>query len=79
MDALQDERFADNPLVSGPPHLRFYAGCPLSTPDGHTVGTLCLMDVKPRSLSDKELRLLRDLADLLEGELTRPDGPAVVL
>ena len=68
-DALQDERFADNPLVTGPPRLRFYAGAPLAAADGSLVGTLCLIDRRARHLDAQQLGLLRDLADLVEGEL----------
>ena len=83
-DALQDERFADNPLVSGSPRLRFYAGAPLAAPDGSLVGTLCLIDRRARHLDAQQLGLLRDLADLVEGELvsgrdpgrSRADAPA---
>ena len=70
-DALEDERFADNPIVVGPPHVRFYAGCPLTLPDGHALGTLCVLDTRPRYLSAEQLGLLRDLADLVEEELAR--------
>lgn len=70
-NALEDDRFADNPFVAGPPHIRFYAGCPVVLPDGHAVGTLCVLDVRARDLSEEQLGLLRDLADLVEEELER--------
>lgn len=70
-DATKDSRFAENPLVTGECHLRFYAGAPLIAPSGFRLGTLCIIDVAPRSLlTDKEERTLRRLArmamDLLE-------------
>ncbi len=68
-DATADPRFADNPLVVGEPQIRFYAGCPLSVIDGHKLGTLCIIDRKPRRLSDEDLGLLRDLAAMVEREL----------
>jgi phosphoribosyl 1,2-cyclic phosphodiesterase/CheY-like chemotaxis protein len=68
-DALQDSRFADNPLVTGPPRVRFYAGAPLVAADGSRVGTLCLIDQRARELDAQQLALLRDLADLVEAEL----------
>ena len=61
-DAAADERFADNPLVTGAPHIRFYAGCPLKMADGHNIGTFCLIDRRPRHLDDWEAQHLRDLA-----------------
>ncbi|MGM9490749.1 sensor domain-containing diguanylate cyclase [Ideonella sp. YS5] len=67
-DAAADARFHDNPLVTGEPHVRFYAGCPLHAPDGSKIGTLCLMDRTPRTLSPEDHALLRDLAEMTEQE-----------
>jgi PAS domain S-box-containing protein len=61
-DALEDERFADNPLVLGPPNVRFYCGVPLRMADGHVLGTLCVIDHKPRSMSDSQKAMLELLA-----------------
>jgi PAS domain S-box-containing protein len=58
-DATLDERFSSNPLVSGAFGVRFYAGAPLVTPDGFPVGTLCLVDVRPKLLTPQERDLLR--------------------
>lgn len=60
-DAAGDERFVGNPLVTGGPGLRFYAGAPLRV-GGHNVGTLCVMDTQPREFAQDERGLLRDLA-----------------
>ncbi|WP_022803067.1 HD domain-containing phosphohydrolase [Deinococcus ficus] len=69
-DAAVDPRFADNPLVVGEPHLRFYAGAPLMTPDGHALGTVCVMDTAARAaLTPDERATLQDLADLVVSEL----------
>jgi len=70
-DALLDPRFADNPLVTGEPRARFYAGCPLKLPDGNLIGTLCLIDSRPRQLDSRKINLLRDLGRLVEVELSR--------
>jgi PAS domain S-box-containing protein len=64
-DALNDARFADNPLVSGDPKIRFYAGFPLFTGAGHGLGTLCVIDRVPRTLSDQQIADLRRLAHLV--------------
>lgn len=69
-DATQDERFADNPLVSGAPHIRFYAGVPLVYHDGTKLGTLCIIDTKPRHFSPDEINDLLDLAKIAEQELS---------
>lgn len=65
LDARQDERFHDNPLVSGPPHIRFYAGAPIMLPSGYTVGTVCILGPEPRdSFGVAEQRQLSQLAKL---------------
>ena len=62
-DTLKDPRFANNPLVTGDPQLRFYAGALLETPDGVALGTLCVLDKRPRRLSDKQKQALLKLAN----------------
>ena len=68
-DTSTDPRFADNPLVTGDPDIRFYAGAPLRTSDGHAVGTLCVIDSEPRAWTELQERALRGIADLVEIEL----------
>jgi GAF domain-containing protein len=65
-NALNDPRFADNPLVTDAPHIRFYAGYPLKNPEGHNIGTLCIIDRVVRSLTSQQRDLMRDLAKLTE-------------
>ena len=69
-DATADERFAGNPLVTGEPHIRFYAGIPMMTPDGLPIGSFCVMDPKPRDLDPRQKTLLESIAritmDLIE-------------
>ena len=75
-DAGLDPRFVENPLVTGDPLIRFYAGAPLTTDDGHKLGTLCVIDRIPRQLTLEQTMLLEDLAGLVvdEMELRRAMG-----
>lgn len=69
-DAIHDERFASNPLVLGPPFIRFYAGKPLVTPGGEKLGTICLIDTEPRTgFSAEDQRNLSDIAALVMDRL----------
>jgi PAS domain S-box-containing protein len=61
-DAARDERFAGNPLVTGDPNIRFYAGAPLVTDSGHALGTLCVIGPKPRRIDPQQVEMLRFLA-----------------
>lgn len=70
-DARQDARFAANPLVTGPPHVRFYAGAPLIDAAGFALGTLCLFDSRPRGLSKPGVDTLRDLAGIVIEQIER--------
>ncbi|MGK5054984.1 GAF domain-containing protein [Janthinobacterium sp. RB2P8] len=70
-DALLDPRFKNNPLVTGEPYIRFYAGFPLEDKEGHPVGTLCVLDREPRKLRDREVRALRELSTLASEEIQR--------
>jgi diguanylate cyclase (GGDEF)-like protein/PAS domain S-box-containing protein len=68
-DASLDTRFQGNPLVVGPPNIRFYAGHPIKTTAGYRVGALCIIDTKPRSLTADQRQMLRSLAQMVETEL----------
>ncbi|OMH38943.1 hypothetical protein BGP75_00585 [Motiliproteus sp. MSK22-1] len=68
-DVMTDDRFADNPLVTGEPYIRFYAGYPLVHSDGSKLGTLCLIDQVPRTLTDNDLLAFSDVAQMVESEL----------
>lgn len=61
-DTFSDDRFAENPLVVGEPGIRFYAGAPLLAPNGHVLGSLCVIDTKPRSLSPRQVKALEALS-----------------
>lgn len=65
-DATLDSRFAMNPLVTGEPHIRFYAGCPIHGPRGHRLGALCVVDREPRAVAEEEREALRSLGGEVE-------------
>ena len=69
-DTHLDPRFADNPYVTGEPHIRFYAGYPVHAEDGSKIGSLCLIDTKPRDFKDSDLTQLKDMAAMIENELS---------
>jgi PAS domain S-box-containing protein len=69
LDVLDDEHFADNPQATGEAGIRFYAGHPLTTPDGHRIGALCIKDRRAREFGEEDQRLLRDLAAMVEDEI----------
>ena len=69
-DTLKDDHFADNPLVLEDPHIRFYAGCPIRVANGSRIGTLCIIDQVPRDFCAEDEELLKDLAAMVEQELT---------
>jgi len=62
-DATKDARFADNPLVTNGPQIRFYAGIPVLSPDGYPIGTVCVIDSKPRTITPEETRALKSLSN----------------
>ena len=68
-DATKDPRFSGNPFVTGPQHIRFYAGVPLRSPDGYALGTLCVLDKEPRKLRPEQKQAMRVLARHVETQL----------
>ncbi|MEO7337430.1 MAG: GAF domain-containing protein [Caldimonas sp.] len=79
-DASLDARFAQNPFVTGDAHIRFYTGAPLVTSSGHPIGTLCVLDQKPRTVTSQQLEELRFLAQqvitTMERRKAEADGTA---
>lgn len=73
-DTTQDVRFEDNPLVTGDPHIRFYAGAPIFSTSGIALGTLCIADHTPRALSPEQLQSLKDLAELAQREIAHREA-----
>lgn len=73
-DALQDTRFFDNPLVTGEPGVRAYAGVPLRSAEGHALGTLCVIDRAPREFSAEELQTLQELAGVVRRDLLQREA-----
>jgi len=71
-DATKDKRFKNNPLVTGKQKIRFYAGAPLITPEGHALGTLCVLGSKPRTLRPEQEQALRVLAHHVVSQLELP-------
>lgn len=74
-DATMDERFAGNPLVTGAPDIRFYAGAVICAPDGFPIGTLCVIDRVPRPFSDVDRLSLRGLAGDIERHIVTLGSP----
>jgi GAF domain-containing protein len=70
-DAAHDPRFAANPLVTGAPHVRYYAGVAVIDAQGRRLGTLCVLDREPRRLREREMRALRELAAIASDEIKR--------
>ncbi len=75
-DAANDQRFKSNPLVKGDPSIRFYAGAPLRTPEGHSIGTVCVIDRRPRQyLDNMAVSKLESLADkVMKTVISRADN-----
>ena len=70
-DTWRDERFANNPLTTGAPHIRFYAGAPLMSAEGFALGSLCVIDTQPRQLTLSQVRTLKQLANDTVNQLER--------
>jgi diguanylate cyclase (GGDEF)-like protein len=70
-DASNDARFSENPLVTDNPNIRFYAGQPIKSPEGQNIGALCVIDSKPRTITEEQLEDLKDLAAMVEDEFKK--------
>lgn len=70
-DPVCPPRFVENPLVTGPPHIRFYAGAPLVSSTGHRLGSLCIIDNKPRQLDPESCNVLINFAEIVVRELEK--------
>ena len=68
-DTQADEQYRNHPMVISDPHIRFYAGAPLINPEGHPLGTLCVIDIRPREISEEQKEALRSLARQVTGQL----------
>jgi PAS domain S-box-containing protein len=78
-DALDDHRFMENPMVTGEPHIRFYAGYPIHDRHGHALGALCIIDTIPRHFHAHDLETLRQLARLVDQEIDLTNARAAAL
>ncbi|WP_146110091.1 GAF domain-containing protein [Salinibacter sp. 10B] len=77
-DATKDPRFKDNPIVTGPPHIRFYAGAPLTTPEGVHIGTLCIIDYEAQPFDASQREILERLADVVVNQFELRSAEAQV-
>jgi GAF domain-containing protein len=75
-DTLQDDRFADNPFVISGPRIRFYAGFPIFHSNGRCLGSLCLIDIRPRHYPPSMIQRFEDLASLIQQEMNASPQPA---
>lgn len=76
-NTLEDDRFADNPLVTGPPDIRFYAGAPIKLPSSNKIGTLCIIDREPRTFTQQQRDLLKDLSEVVISELAAQQAATI--
>ncbi|PEN09595.1 hypothetical protein CRI93_02370 [Longimonas halophila] len=77
-DATEDPRFKDNPIVTGPPYIRFYAGAPLTTPEGIHIGSLCIIDYEPKTFDAAQREILERMADVVVNQFELRSAEAQV-